>query len=439
MKPFAQRDASGGRAALWALLAILSASAFGLYLWQIQAPSRQIVTFPNGMQARFVGVRAGGSQFSTGKPWDPCLRTFLPPRWLGPSVSGSCGSGSNVLSVYLDVSMAPGQNMPWDSYWAEGEDGFVYPREGGICSFGGPPQVYGLTFRALPRRQKTFWVCFGDQDGKELGRVRVPNLFPGPFPSWSPQPLPQTQTNGPVSLTLKSGRAKGAKSYRYLQPEWQLISTDPLWAKAAPGYCQIQDATGNQANWLNPAEKAWKVITMVHRKGYDSFRAEERLVISNLSLPEPGKFIALNATGRIAGVTIDIPVLTGAGKLTISNGITSISSSMNPSEYGHSSSSGSFGFMESWDRDRPFLLIVTHGMQAEDELRCRLLDQQGRTVVCKNESYSGDGRGNRSYTPLIDGKPATGPLSLELVVSRPLAFEFLIDPSAIATNSIERN
>ena len=77
-------------------------------------------------------AKVGGAQFTTEKPWHRLARRLLPWQWQSwvpmPS-SGSCSSGSNSITVYLEVLDPSGLNLatspqPWSATEALDDTGF---------------------------------------------------------------------------------------------------------------------------------------------------------------------------------------------------------------------------------------------------------------------------------------------------------------------------
>lgn len=419
------------------LLGLLTAA--GVLGWIVlrsrSETQRRLITLPEGVPMRFLAVRMGGAAFTTEKTWERLLRRYLPARLtraLPSAVSGSCGSGTNSLTAYFLVLSTNASTAPWQSYWAEGDDGFRYQREAGYCSFGGPAEVYGLTLRAFPRRQPDFWIVFGDSEQKPLARCRIPNPVAGPFPKWPAGSLPQTHTNGPVILTLESARQAGQPNFRFLKPKWTLASDDPLWAEAQPGSATVFDPTGNEGSWLSLREPAWKIRAVVHRRGFEAFLPHERLVVSNLTVPETASVTPIDISRVVSDVGVTVRLLAPAGKLTLSNDVVSMAP-LDPgvSRGGHSTTSFAATRVETWTEPFPFALLRVAGLGEFDELRCRLVDAQGRAIESTHRGYQTTSGGARNYVPVFESDHPGGPVTLEIVISRPLIFEFFIDPAEV--------
>ena len=408
------------------------------------------VVFANGSQVEFLGTTISNQVFSTEKRGYKLARRWLPSRWsawLPPVVSGTCWNGTNSITVFLRLTDPSGGvargNMPWASYVTEDDSGFRYPRVGGYCSFGGSAtaQVIGLTLTSYPRRQSDFTFHFLDARHTVLGSLRIPNPVRGSFPRWQPRGIPQSQTNGPVVLTLESIQETGSEPWLSLLPKWKITSTNSAWANATPKPLTLHDATGNEGPWLSPREPAWKARTAVHRNSADEFEARERLLISNLTVPTNGAFVAIDKVAELAGVNIKVHLLAGAGRLFRTNGVSFGIVPPVPGEGGNGSSSyGNGQRVEFWGSEKPFLFVETQNIEPDDEVRFRLFDDRGREMKLSDPNgYHGSSNGGRLYQREFTPPDGAGPISFEIIVSRPLLFEFMVDPKEVQPRKPKTN
>lgn len=428
---------AGGSALLRLLLAIavvcsvVLAVVAGMSWRASRANSVQMLA--EGTEIQFLGVRVGNSSFSTETAWQGWAREYLPApmtRGLPSGVVAACGSSTNSITAYFRIRPTVAGGLPWQGYAAQGDDQFVYERQGGYCSFGGPNTVYGLILQAFPRRQKDFWLLLQDAKNQPLAKFRIPNPFQGPFPEWTPLPLPQVVKNGPVRLTLRSVSPGGEKPFQFLNAEWHLESEDPLWTHAKPGFPRLGDATGNEANWLNPAEPVWRVRSVVHRRGFAPFQPDERLVLTNVVFPQAAEANQLNYSNIVSGLNVTVQLLAPAGRLVISNDVVlPMTPLTTASSGGRSVTSGAFGRVETWGRNTPFALVKVVGASEFDEVRCRLVDESGRESEGTSD-YEGSS-GARLYTAGFDLTRVPERVTLEVVVSRPLIFEFFVSPDDV--------
>lgn len=435
------------RRALFILLGVgVVASLLALVLAKSGGQGKRRVAFPGGIEVEYLGVTVGGQVFTTETRWQKFAKRCLPMRfhhWFPSVRSGSCSSSSNSVTVYLQLTDPTGAfnlgNLPWRGYASVDDNGVRYTRMGGHCTFGGGPanqHIVGLLLDSIPRRQAEFdLLLLADDQAIQpvVGQLRVPNPVRGPFPKWEPRPLPQSVTNGPVVLTLEGLQERGGESHRYASPKWKIESTRPEWAKAKPKEVTLHDATGNEAQWLSLKEPAWKLTTLLHRNRDEDFGADERLRIADLAIPETGKFVAIDRTAELSGVSVTVQVLAGAGRLFLTNGTTRAMQAPTPGEGGHGSSHySSTRWVEYWGNSSPFFLVEARNIRSGDEVRFRLLDDQGYQVKLTDSdgSYTSIS-GGRMYKRGFKPPAGTKALALEVVLSRPLHFEFMVNPQDV--------
>jgi len=393
----------------------------------------------NGIQVGLLGTAIGSAPFTSEKPWHKRARKILPAawqKWIPAATSGSCSSGTNSITVYLRVTNtngAPRTSQAWDSYSTVDDAGFVYQREGGSCSIGGGAfQMHGVILRTYPRRQPRFKLQLLDGNNGVLATLDIDNPIRGPFPEWTPLPLPQTQSNGPVTLSLLSLEEGGDKSWRHVQPNWQLTSNDPQWRNSHVSYAAFVDATGNEGQWLSPREKAWKVRARVERQKLEDFLPSEYATVTNVAIPEPGQNSQTRRAFDCNGVTLALQAIAGPGEIVRTNrGNWQMVTNAQP-YVGHSSSSDGRNSIERWGSREAFVLIEVQRAQPNDEFIFDFRDDQGRRIELNDShGYSGTPGGGRLY--LRDFKPPKDAKSLNLavIVNRPLEFEFMVNPADV--------
>lgn len=429
------------RRTLAILLLLTVAAVFAASLVAIlrKAPTR-VVMLPDGGRLEFLGTTMGNATFSTELPWHRWLRRVLPRKWTGwipAASSASCSSGTNSITVYVRAVDSNGQPIsatPWQGYAAEDDSGFRYPREGGGCSTGGGTRdrLDGVMLRAFPRRQSSFWLRFFNQTNGVMASLRVSNPVRGPFPEWEARPLPQTWTNGPVMLALETLRETGSRPWMYLQPKWKLTATEPAWQEARVRYFTLEDATGNEGSSLSRREPAWKARARVYRERFEDFAASERLVVTNLTIPAAGEFVEIDQSAELSGVLVSVLVLSGAGELLITNGVSrAIQPSARP---GSEHSTMAFGntVVESWQGDKPFLLVEVQRTLPDDEVFIGMFDEKGHLMKQEQEGgWSSNRSGTRVYRRNFDQMEALRSVNLEIVLSRPVGLEFFISPAEV--------
>ena len=310
----------------------------------------------------------------------------------------------------FDTSGAINTTRSWVFYGTEDENGTRLQVDGGYCGF--DSELMAITLRTWPRRESHFRLNFMDGTGKVIGSMRVANPVKGPFPVWSPQPLPQTRTNGPIVLTLRSVRESHPNSlWPAVRPNWGLSWSDPQWRWADVRSVTFHDATGNEGRWLPRDEPALKAAVLVYRRGMDDFLPAERIIVENVAIPKTAEFVALDQTFERAGVKIILQVLVGeSGRSTSSNGRVTI---------------------ENWGSDRTLLKFETQNQQADDVIELILRDDLGEILkVDFSDSHSYTAT-NRTYRHRFSPPAEAKSISIEMAVNRPLPFEFIFSPHDI--------
>ena len=417
------------------IIAVLAVVAISI----VRTGSPRVVTLPNGMKLQVLGATIGTATFTTEKAWHVRARKILPARWQNwiPSpISGSCSGSTNSVAVYvrlIDPNGAAISGQPWANYEAQGDDGFAYQREGGGCSMGGgsATEVHGLILRSYARRQSRFKVHLLDAKGAVLAKLDVANPVRGPFPEWRPLPLPQTQSNGPVTLTLEGLQESGSAPYRYISPKWSLTSTDALWNKARVRYSNLIDPTGNEGQWLSRREKAWMLRGQLYRENPQDFTPGESVAFTNVAIPEAGTCIQPGQAVERNGVILLVHAIAGAGAIANTNGTGWQMLTPASGFVGHSTSANGRITIEKWGSRTPFILLEARNVQDNDEIRFELHDDRGRRIKVDDSHGYGLSNGGRLYlrgfTPPEDARS----LNLEIVVNRPLLFEFLVNPADV--------
>ncbi|MDB6031360.1 MAG: hypothetical protein JWM16_1698 [Verrucomicrobiales bacterium] len=398
-------------------------------------------TLPDGRTVEFLGTIVGVTPFSYQSKWHPVAR-YLPAqlqKWFPPPIRGVICGTSNSIAVHLGVksSQAMGANVPWSTVATDDETGFRYPQNGGATySLDSSGNLnYSVAMVAFPRRQKEFLVQLLDQTGAVMGTLRVANPLAGPFPEWKPAPFPQTQTNGPVTLTLKGFEEHVQGRWTNIEARWQLEANDPAWANGKTSHQSFLDASGNEGFKLSPHEPAWKVRTLVYRERPQDFAPNEQLVLTNVALPTAGNFTAIDQEADCAGVGIKVLVLASSGMFGISNGVTRFMRSPPQGATGHSVSSDGRNKIETWGNMTPFLLVEAQNVRPDDELKYNIRDDRGRELqegMLSSESLVGQ---RRLYKGPFNPPPDAKFVTVQVRVSRPLTFEFLVDPKDVVTSA----
>ena len=244
----------------------------------------------------------------------------------------------------------------------------------------------------------------------------------------------------------------------YLWPKFRLSASHPGWANANVSFEALFDAAGNESNpklqatddppvetpfhpgtneieLLSSREAAWKLRATVDRKLPHDFAADEKLVLTNLPLPAPGQFIAIDQSANCIGVGIRARILAGGGTFCISNGGTRIMLPPDESLKGGGAfwSSLPVPVMRTWSSGFPFLLVETRNTRPGDEIQIHALDENGRAVKVEMHTYDPETNGDNGYEPTFVPPVSAKFLTVIVAVSRPLSFEFLVNPADVRT------
>jgi hypothetical protein len=397
----------------------------------------RFVALPDGSKLELLGTAAGAASFTTDTGWRHLVRRCLPNRfrdWL-PVFTGNTNpnTSSNMLTIFLRRTTkhgAPFWPQPWSRIAAEDDSGFQYLSNGSSLTTSASKDegIYGLNLPGYPRRQREFLLRFANQNGTALATFHVPNPLAVDFPKWQPLPTPQTQTNGAVQLTLESVE----KSRRSFNPEYRLRATDPAWLNAKADFEAPEDATGNYGVFASPREPAWKLRALVDRNRIQDFAAGEQLVLTNLPLPAPGQFLSVDRSAESGGIGLKVLVLAGAGTFGLSNGTTRFM--LPPSSgtgNGWRKTTNGVVWLEEWFSTTPFLMVEARNLQANDEVQVYFRDQSGHVIKAEPRRTTAILPGAHIFKFPFDPPEGASSLDVTVVVSRPLSFEFLINPADV--------
>lgn len=200
----------------------------------------------------------------------------------------------------------------------------------GSMSGGGDPAIYIATFAQFPRRQAMFRVRLRERrtpgvlsTGGELNKVvaefEVPNPSRGPFPVWTPEPLPAARTNAELVFILKdAGNPKPG-------PAWSGPRIDilrgglPAWDWERDEI-YVSEATGNRGQ--RPCctnEAAWKLEVEFLHNVKAAFLPTEMFTVTNLSVPASGEAVPLTNSFSLQGKQFELCALAGPGHYVYSN------------------------------------------------------------------------------------------------------------------------
>jgi len=414
-----------------------------LVVWSIINVTRSAARLPDGSTVQVLAVSAGQSKFSTEKWWHQPARRVLPARFqslVPAAVNYSSVSPGDSITVYFQIrgNTNSAALHPMRAAAAVDDSGFRYPTQRRWLTLGNRPgkQIHGIILEAFPRRQRRFSLCFVDPSGQTLATLRVPNPINRHFPEWTPDRLPITRTKGRTALTLtKLTEETFSPDERWIRPEWQMKSAEPAWQNALPTPAQFVDVTGNRGPFLSLSEHAWKLKVSVVRERREDFGPDERFRLEKLLVPEAGAFEPLDFATNVLGINFTVFGLGNSGLLAISNQLTRTMHPLDPKEtLGWSSVGDATNGWENWASARPFIILEAAGAQKTDEITLSLADEDGREIKLDDPKgyYGRSGPpGRRLYARSFSVRPDTKHVSLEIIVSRSLEFEFLIDPAEI--------
>ena len=216
---------------------------------------------------------------------------------------------------------------------------YAYDKSGTACVGANPrnsrqihqgDEIVGIRLDAFPRRQGKFYLRIQEWN-QRTGRQTVKNGFVisnparGYFPAWFPEPLPNTQEDGDLSVTLnrlefgaktpytRNPKARDDPMNKGVLAAFQIQQNGKTATNWQPAQVETSDATGNHilgwcnSHWENDEEvtlyqyglwrdePAWKLRFEFSRTS--GFHADELWTVQNVPL-EPGRMQDLWNYGR---------------------------------------------------------------------------------------------------------------------------------------------
>ena len=387
-----------------------------------------------GFRVSVLGVASPGKPFTTEKNWHPWARKILPGRfqkWIPTPETltlDSANKGSVFVVLEAASRTAPTGATLWKGWQVVevqslagenfGTQALLYPGD----TRPGGSRLWFAPIESFPRRDAAFRLKLLTIDGSELGSLRVPNPVRGSFPVWTPRALPQTVTNGDVTLTLKTlGTASmwrfqipGAQVPGRSSAEYEVKSENPLWKAARVSQSTFHDATGNEGFPLPRSESAWRVSARVLPADPWKMPDAPRLTVTNVPTATPGKHTLQTTNPTVGGVFLQLVAI-------------------NMPKTWFDTNSG-----PRTSQARPWVEIRTarNSIDPTMELLCHAFGPDQRDLGYGNSMpISYDPPGSMTLSFLFDDW-TNGPLSrLEILVCRPKVFEFFVNPADVKTNS----
>ena len=315
---------------IWLSIAsvLVIALAAGAYWW-LRRP--QIITFSDDSQVTLLAVQYG--------------KRHAPPTVKAPAASTKARTpartGPNSFTTPNDT-LVLWVRQQYDSQRNQyhGFQYYLYDKAGTACvesslmhSGGGRQgnQVMGIEFNAFPRRQGKLVVCVQENSngGQEMSEQKfaIANPVSGSFPQWTAEPLPATQADDDLSVTLTrlvagadapinrnqdnpdDAMNKGVQAVLHIErggkpvTDWEPVSVETSDATGNQSKVIQIGQNGWQSGWANnswqngddtfiyqwglwPDEPAWKIKFELSQQS--GFSSDEQWTVQNIPL-QPGR------------------------------------------------------------------------------------------------------------------------------------------------------
>jgi hypothetical protein len=309
----------------------------------------------------------------------------------------------------------------------------------GSMSAGNNPTIYIATFAQFPRRQSKFRVrlrsrgvpgtaSFKDDSNKVVAEFELPNPARGPFPVWTPEPLPAARTNGELVFVLKdTGNLSEGAEWR--GPQFDILRGGFPAQDWEPGEIHVAEANGNQGQRpFCTNESAWKLEVEFLRNAKAAFLPTEVFTISNLTVPPDGTAVALTNEFSVQGKQLALCSVAGGGHFLYSNTMVTLAEPLRAGQGESSQAFNSFqGATPVYQLDvsgkEPHVALTAPSLSKEERLlvRVRFPDGDARGL------FHGPGSGSVWVFPL-SRITNSGPFALDVIVHRVRNAEFLVKP-----------
>jgi len=289
------------RTLLWIVVSALAAAGAVCWLWWPQT-----ITLADGTKLKLVAVTYGKHQSFPGERYQ----------------SSEFDTSNDTLFVWIEQKH---KGNDWPNYQI-----FVCDKSATACvgaysrnsrQIRPGDEMVGIQLDAFPRRQGKFYLRIQEWNPQN-GRQTIKNGFVisnparGHFPGWSPDPLPNTQEDGDLSVTLnrlefgakapftRNPKAKNDPMNKGVLAAFQIQQNGKTATNWQPAQVETSDATGNHitgwcnSHWENdeevtlyqyglwPDEPAWKLRAEFSRTS--GFHNDELWTVQNVPL-EPGR------------------------------------------------------------------------------------------------------------------------------------------------------
>ncbi|MCA9111996.1 MAG: hypothetical protein KDA52_18735, partial [Planctomycetaceae bacterium] len=302
-------------------------------------------------------------------------------------------------------------------------------------------RVYRSQLKALRPDGDDFQLHVFENDIGKVATFRVP--FPsgaGGAPTWTPQPMPQTATDGDIAVTLESLPTHRIQEKN--QPEHlPRIVVEPKVVTERGGQptdewgvlqYEFEDALGNRGDsyncQLSPHEAAWKLKLRLFRNDDASFDASDVLNLHDQPIPAIDTIARIDESFVNGGVNARVLAICGSGQTTVK--FRSMLS--NSSSFGTSSSDRwkpriETDLMGSKSQSRiesqlPIVVVQTSGRTPDDRVSLSVSDQAGNPIETRQHAH---------HEPLFfqfDPPAGTESVNLRLIIQRARNVEFLVEP-----------
>ena len=345
---------------------------------------------------------------------------------------------------------------------------YLYDKAGTACAasygYGGGngrqgSEVVGVQFQAFPRRQGQFIVRIQEQSntGQEMSDQKfvIRNPARGSFPTWTAEPLPDTQQDDDFSATLTKLVAGATMPYQRVQDDADDAANKGVEATFhverngnavtnwEPVSVQTSDATGNQVaggvaknDWQNgddtvvyqyglwPDEAAWKL--RVEFSQQSNFADSEVWSVQNIPLAD-GRQQDFYNYGNTRRGTTNNPVFAEADLNGFHLKI------FTPKQFTDAG-------MGSWLQGG-MAIQVTPSLPNDMHLTiARLTDDQTNDITSMNQGWNGGGTAGTTYRYGLRGIDGVTNLNLTIALHKSRFVEFTVKPEkAPAAAASRRN